>query len=103
VWLYTKSTPAAKPSTGAVVIPATANAAAGAGVFADAGCGDCHTFKAASSTGQAGPNLDTLAPGYEQVRDQVENGGGGMPSFGGRLSDQQISDVAAFVASRASP
>jgi mono/diheme cytochrome c family protein len=102
-WLYTKSTPAAKPATGPVVIPANADAAAGKGVFANAGCGGCHTFKAAGSSGQAGPNLDTLAPGYEDVRSQVENGGGGMPSFGDQLNDQQIRDVAAFVAARASP
>jgi mono/diheme cytochrome c family protein len=31
----------------------------------------------------------------------VKNGGGGMPSFGGQLSDQDIRDVAAFVATRA--
>ncbi len=102
VWLYTESTPAANPS-GTVVIPANADAAAGKTVFASAGCGDCHTFKAAGSSGQVGPNLDTLAPGFEDVRSQVANGGGGMPAFGGRLSDQQIRDVAAFVAARASP
>ena len=28
---------------------------------------------------------------------QVQNGGGGMPAFGDRLSDQEIADVAAFV------
>jgi mono/diheme cytochrome c family protein len=31
----------------------------------------------------------------------VTNGGGGMPSFKGQLSEQQIRDVAAFVATRA--
>jgi len=27
----------------------------------------------------------------------VTNGGGGMPAFGGQLSDQEIQDVSAFV------
>jgi mono/diheme cytochrome c family protein len=31
----------------------------------------------------------------------VTNGGGGMPPFSGQLSEQQIRDVAAFVATRA--
>ena len=32
----------------------------GAGVFSAQGCGSCHTFAAAASTGQVGPSLDTL-------------------------------------------
>jgi cytochrome c551/c552 len=35
----------------------------GAQVFASSGCGSCHTFKAANSTGTTGPNLNEyLAP-----------------------------------------
>jgi cytochrome c oxidase subunit II len=34
---------------------------AGAVVFAGNGCGGCHTFKAAGSTGKIGPSLDNLA------------------------------------------
>jgi mono/diheme cytochrome c family protein len=37
--------------------------AAGAQIFASAGCGACHTLAAAGSSGQTGPNLDEfLAP-----------------------------------------
>jgi cytochrome c551/c552 len=40
-----------------------AQAEAGAQVFASEGCGSCHTFKAAGSTGTVGPNLNEyLAP-----------------------------------------
>ena len=39
----------------------------GAKVFADAGCGDCHTMGAASATGKVGPNLDELRPNEERV------------------------------------
>ena len=31
----------------------------------------------------------------------MTSGGGGMPAFGGQLSEQQIRDVAAFVATNA--
>jgi cytochrome c553 len=100
VWLYSQNTPAAaagKPSP----IPATANPSAGATVFKQAACGSCHTLAAASASGQIGPNLDTLKPGFETVRAKVESGGGGMPSFSGRLSKDQIRDVAAYVAKNA--
>jgi cytochrome c553 len=100
LWLYTRESPAAAPS-GSVVVPANANAAAGVRVFADNGCGGCHTLGAAQASGQVGPNLDTLRPSYGQVRAKVEQGGGVMPSFREMLSPQEIRDVAAFVATRA--
>jgi mono/diheme cytochrome c family protein len=66
-------------------------------VYASAGCGGCHTFSAAGSTGTVGPNLDDAAVDFDAAVQQVKNGGGGMPAFGDRLSDQEIADVAAFV------
>ena len=40
----------------------------GAQVFASTGCGSCHTFKAANSTGTVGPNLNEyLAPDDNQT------------------------------------
>ena len=99
-WLYTQNTAAAAPAKSSP-IPAGADVAAGATVFKTAGCGSCHTLKAAGAGGQIGPNLDTARPGFDTVRARVEAGGGGMPSFAGRLSPQQIRDVAAFVAERA--
>ena len=47
--------------------------------------------------GTAGPNLDQVKPSAERVVREVQNGGTGMPSFRGKLSAQQISDVARFV------
>src|SRR3954451_5284722 len=70
----------------------------GAKVFASAGCGGCHTLSAAKSNGQTGPNLDQSKPSYDSVVRQVSNGGGGMPSFSGRLDTGQIRAVASFVA-----
>jgi mono/diheme cytochrome c family protein len=73
----------------------------GAKVFAEAGCGSCHTLDAAGSTGKTGPNLDDAPPSAAEVEKQVREGGGGMPSFEGDLSDQEIKDVAEFVSSSA--
>jgi mono/diheme cytochrome c family protein len=38
--------------------------------------------------------------GLERIRAQVVNGGGGMPAFRGRLTQQQINDVSASAAER---
>ncbi|HEU4975677.1 MAG TPA: cytochrome c [Baekduia sp.] len=75
-----------------------AQVAAGKKVFTDSGCGSCHTLKDAGTTGHVGPNLDELQPAQDAVAAQVKSGGGGMPSFSGRLTDQQIQAVAAYVA-----
>ena len=88
------------PTTAAA--PTTASASqgdptAGKAVFASAGCGGCHTLKAAGSTGTVGPNLDQLKPPLDRIVVQVENGGGPMPAFKDQLTDKQIQDVAAFV------
>ncbi|OKH18888.1 c-type cytochrome [[Limnothrix rosea] IAM M-220] len=88
-----------------------ADAAAGAQVFA-ANCNACHiggnnavmppkTLKEA--------DLKTYLAGYkdgsksleEAVAYQVINGQGAMPAFGGRLSEEQIANVAAYVADQA--
>jgi mono/diheme cytochrome c family protein len=76
---------------------ASGDAAAGEQVYASAGCGACHTLEAAGSNGQVGPNLDESQPDAELVEDRVRNGAGAMPAFEDQLSDQQISDVTAFV------
>jgi mono/diheme cytochrome c family protein len=66
-------------------------------LYASAGCGGCHTFSAAGSTGTVGPSLDDSDMDFDAAFQQIKNGGGGMPAFGDRLSDQEIADVAAFV------
>ena len=74
------------------------DAEAGKQVFADAGCGGCHTLRAANATGAKGPNLDTVGPGYQRVVEQVTDGGPAMPSFEFKLGKDEIRNVAAFVA-----
>jgi sulfite dehydrogenase len=71
--------------------------ARGKEVFASAGCANCHTLEAAGATGTVGPNLDQLKPSLEAAREQVTNGGNGMPAFGDQLSQEDIQAVAAFV------
>jgi mono/diheme cytochrome c family protein len=68
-----------------------------AAVFADAGCGGCHEFGPANSTGTVGPSLDNIDLSKEEIAQQVRNGGGGMPAFGDRLSDEEIDAVADYV------
>jgi len=80
-------------------VPSIAGAATGAQVWAQAGCGGCHTLQAAGSTGNAGPNLDDLRPSSAVVAAQVTYGGGGMPAFGSSLSASDIQALAAWVAS----
>jgi mono/diheme cytochrome c family protein len=62
-----------------------------------AGCGGCHTLKAAKSSGTVGPNLDDAKPALSLIIDRVTNGKGAMPPFKATLKPQQIADVAAFV------
>jgi cytochrome c553 len=69
----------------------------GAAVFAEASCGSCHTFNAAGSNGKVGPNLDEASPSFDEVVKKVKSGGGGMPSFEGDLTEQEIRDVAEYV------
>ena len=77
---------------------ATGDAAAGKAVFT-ANCGACHTLADAGTSGAVGPNLDQLKPDAAIVQKQVENGGAAMPAFKGTLSDADIANVSAYVAS----
>jgi len=71
---------------------------AGKEVFlGSAGCGSCHTFADAGTSGTIGPNLDDSAPSVELAVDRVTNGAGAMPSFSSTLSEEDIANVAAYV------
>lgn len=69
----------------------------GAEVFTE-NCSTCHG--ADGHGGNGGPDLNTmpLAQSEEGAIQQVTNGGGGMPAFGGTLSEEEIENVAAYVA-----
>ncbi len=72
------------------------DAAAGKAVWAD-NCSGCHGL--AGTGGNGGPDLTSIptASNPELVLAQVTNGGGGMPSFEGTLTQKEIEDVTAFV------
>jgi mono/diheme cytochrome c family protein len=94
----TTETVATEGATTETTATAQGDAEAGKAVFASAGCGGCHTLEEAGSSGSVGPKLDGQKLSFDRVKEQVENGGGAMPAFKGQLTDQQINDVAAFVA-----
>jgi cytochrome c oxidase subunit 2 len=98
------------------------SAAAGQAVFAANGCGSCHTFKPANSTGTIGPDLDT-APASDAkadnnmdfaafIKESIEDpdayiakgySKGIMPTtFGKSLSSKQLNDLVAFIVSGSS-
>lgn len=85
-----------EPGAAAYAGAASGAAADGKQVFTS-NCGSCHTLSAAGTTGQVGPNLDGTALSAAQIEAQVRQGGGGMPSFSGKLSEAQIKAVAGFV------
>lgn len=88
-------------ATTAPTATTTGGGADGAAIFESAGCGGCHTLEAAGSSGTSGPNLDELQPDKDRVVEQVTNGGGAMPAFGDRLSEEEIEAVATYVAESA--
>ncbi len=90
---------------------AQGNARQGKEVFTTASpaCGSCHTFKAAGSTAETGPNLDeSLADDnpeqiYEDITNpsaEIEEGFSDiMPKdYGEKLSEKQLADLVAFLA-----
>jgi mono/diheme cytochrome c family protein len=86
---------------------------AGKQVFAANGCGSCHRFEPAGSTGTTGPDLDELPdlaekankPLGEFVRESIVNPNayveegypeGVMPAYD-QLSDKELNDLVAFL------
>ncbi len=54
----TAATSVTQTTTASATAPASGTAAKGKAVFAAMGCGSCHTFTAAATSGTIGPNLD---------------------------------------------
>jgi mono/diheme cytochrome c family protein len=84
---------------------------AGKAVFAAQGCGSCHTFAPAGSSGAVGPSLDETLDGKEPpyIRRAVVDpnadvaegyNAGVMPeTYEDQLSPEQLDDLVAFLAS----
>lgn len=75
--------------------------AQGRDVFA----GNCAACHGGQGEGGTGPKLagEAKYTDPEAVVDQIRDGGGGMPAFKGRLSEQELADVSAFVVGELAP
>jgi mono/diheme cytochrome c family protein len=100
---------------GALASAGLAQAKTGTQIFTAAGCAGCHTFGPANSNGTIGPSLDELKtqaanmePGKsaeQYVQESIEDPGAflvkgypnAMPSFKGRLTDEQIKALVDFI------
>jgi mono/diheme cytochrome c family protein len=106
----TQTTPTAT-SPSAPPPPPAGNSQAGKAVFEANGCGSCHTFSPAGSTGTVGPDLDNALKGkdaafiHQSIVDpnaEITSGyqAGVMPqTFGQQLSQKQLNDLVAFLMS----
>jgi cytochrome c6 len=84
-----------------LVPPAFAgDAANGAQIFSN-NCAACHLGGGNVVNAAKTLKLDDLTANgkdtVEAIQTQVTNGNGAMPAFGGRLTDQEIEDVATYV------
>jgi mono/diheme cytochrome c family protein len=66
-------------------------------LFDDNGCAGCHTLSEADAQGPLGPELDGANLNVDEVRSQIENGGGSMPAFKDQLTQPEIDQLAEFV------
>jgi mono/diheme cytochrome c family protein len=85
------------------------DAEAGKSVFVDTGCGSCHTFEAAGTSGTTGPNLDESLQGKDEqyifnaiVNPDAQIAEGFQPglmpkTYGEQLDDKQLGDLVAFL------
>lgn len=110
----TQTETGATTETGTTTAPAAeGDAAAGKQVYAANGCGSCHTFQAAGSSGTTGPDLDKLPEFAETAnkdlveftRESIEDPNayveegypeGIMPAYD-QLEDKQLDDLVAFL------
>ncbi len=89
--------------------PPTVPGGPGAQVFANNGCGGCHTFKAAKSGGVTGPNLDEVLVGqseamvHESIVDPNASIAKGYPAnvmpatFGETISGKELEQLVEFL------
>jgi mono/diheme cytochrome c family protein len=94
--------PATRTQTPAAASADQADPAAGRLVFAELGCGSCHTLAAAGSKGQIGPSLDQALPRHTRasLRAKIVRPGAGsvMPGdFAERTSFQELQALVDFL------
>jgi mono/diheme cytochrome c family protein len=100
---------------GALAQAGLAGAKTGEQIYTAAGCGACHTFGKAGSSGNIGPNLDELAgqagkltdlSAEDYTKQSILNPDaftvqgfqkGVMPSFEGRLDEKQVQELVKYL------
>jgi mono/diheme cytochrome c family protein len=99
---------------GALAQAGLAGARTGEQIFTAAGCAACHTLAKANANGTVGPDLDDLAQAAGEQQGSPEDyvreslldpdavtaegfQGGVMPSYDGRLSDQQLQALVEYL------
>ena len=76
----------------------------GAQLFAESGCTNCHTYLGSGSSNLGAPDLSDVGTRIDEARAKayVSNprqfGNNVMPIYGNTLSDQQLTQIAAFLA-----
>jgi mono/diheme cytochrome c family protein len=107
----TETGPAPPPPPTTTAEQPSGSPEAGKAVFASAGCGSCHAFSAAGSSGTTGPNLDESLDGKdaEYIRTAIVDPNadvaegyseGVMPqTYEEQLSPKQLDDLVAFLTS----
>jgi cytochrome c550 len=64
--------------------------------FAQGQCVSCHGGDLSSGFA---PSLVGLSKSQDEVHDIIKNGQGGMPPFGGQISDEQIDQLSEYILS----
>ncbi len=100
---------------GALATAGLEGATSGKQIFVAAGCGSCHTFSDAGTTGNVGPSLDELVDdarqqGQGSPEEYVQQSildpdavtvegfqSGVMPSYEGRLSEKQVQALSEYL------
>jgi mono/diheme cytochrome c family protein len=106
----TEPAPGPPPPTTTAAEQPSGSPEAGKAVFASAGCGGCHAFAAAGSSGATGPNLDESLSGKdtEYIRRAIVDPNADVPegyspgvmpqTYEDQLSPKQLDELVAFLA-----
>ena len=84
---------------------ATADEKAGAKLYSDKGCGQCHGAKLEGT--KKGPALAAIRDDKdwpaEKITKQITDGGAKMPPFGESLTDPEVAQLVAFLRAKDRP
>jgi ubiquinol-cytochrome c reductase cytochrome b subunit len=93
----------AEPLSAEIVGTTTGPVAAGAVLFHDKGCINCHLIE--GQGGRRGPNLSRIGDllTHDEIVIRISNGGRNMPGFAAILKPEELEELVAFLQSRKAP